>query len=136
VVEVEYDPAAISYEQLLDVFWSSHNPAVRSGRWFDPTSQYRSVIFFHTPEQEHAAKGSAAQLEASGKLRGKLATQILSAPTFWRAEEYHQQFYEKQGRVKVELALGRGKQQHDRREDVKKREAQREIDRGMSRRRR
>ena len=99
VVEVEYAPAAISYEQLLDVFWSSHNPAVRSGRWFDPTSQYRSVIFFHTPEQEHAAKGSAAQLEASGKLRGKLATQVLSAPTFWRAEEYHQQFYEKQGRV-------------------------------------
>lgn len=98
VVEVLYDPALISYEDLLEVFWKIHDPTTLNKQGPDYGTQYRSVIFFHTPEQEAAARASRERLERSGKLKGRIVTQIEPAAKFWRAEEYHQQYYEKTGR--------------------------------------
>ena len=97
VVQVEYDPAQVSYEQLLDVFWSNHDPTTRNRQGPDVGSQYRSVIFYHTPEQEKAAAASKQRLEQSGTYRKPIVTEIVPAATFWRAEEYHQQYLEKRG---------------------------------------
>ena len=97
VVEVEYDPAKVSYDRLLDVFWQAHDPTQMNRQGPDIGTQYRSVIFFHTPEQEQAARASKAKLEASGKLRRPVATQIEPAQPFYRAEEYHQQYLSKRG---------------------------------------
>jgi peptide methionine sulfoxide reductase msrA/msrB len=97
VLRVEYDPAVVSYDQLLDVFWKSHDPTQRNRQGPDVGTQYRSVIFFHTPEQQQAALASKAALEKSGKLRRPIATEIVPAAEFWRAEEYHQRYHEKHG---------------------------------------
>ncbi|HEX4170607.1 MAG TPA: peptide-methionine (S)-S-oxide reductase MsrA [Bryobacteraceae bacterium] len=97
VVEVEYDPAKVSYDKLLDVFWQAHDPTQVNRQGPDVGKQYRSVIFFYTPEQEQAARASKAKLEASGKLRRPIATVIEAAPAFYRAEEYHQQYLAKRG---------------------------------------
>ena len=97
VTEVEYDPAQTSVEALLDVFWASHNPASYHRQGMDVGDQYRSAIFFTTPEQETAARASAAKLEASGKLPGPITTEILLAPRFYAAEEYHQKYHAKHG---------------------------------------
>lgn len=98
VVEVLYDPALIPYEDLLEVFWKIHDPTTLNRQGPDYGTQYRSVIFYHTPEQEAAAKASKERLERSGKFKKKIVTQIEPAARFWRAEEYHQQYYEKTGR--------------------------------------
>jgi peptide-methionine (S)-S-oxide reductase len=98
VVQVDYDPARISYDALLDAFWSMHDPTQRNRQGPDIGDQYRSVIFFHTPEQQAAAEASQAKLEASGVHSRPIATAIEPAPTFWRAEEYHQRYLEKHGR--------------------------------------
>jgi len=97
VVEVEFDPAKVSYERILDVFWKSHDPTQINRQGPDYGTQYRTVIFFHTPEQEQIARASKAKLEASGRLHRPVATQIEPAATFYRAEEYHQQYLAKQG---------------------------------------
>lgn len=97
VVEVEYDPAKISYDKLLDVFWSAHDPTQVNRQGPDVGTQYRSAIFFYTPEQEQAARASKAKQEASGRFRRPIATQIEPAQTFYRAEEYHQQYLAKRG---------------------------------------
>jgi methionine-S-sulfoxide reductase len=97
VVEVEYDPALIRFEELLDVFWNSHNPTTGHRQGADVGSQYRSAIFFTTPAQEAAARASAARLEASGKLRAPVSTEISLAATFYAAEEYHQKYHAKHG---------------------------------------
>jgi len=97
VVEVDYDPARVSYEQLLDVFWDCHDPTTPNRQGPDVGTQYRSVIFYHTPEQQSAASASKERLQASGRLRRPIVTAIQPAPTFWRAEEYHQQYFEKNG---------------------------------------
>lgn len=97
VVEVEYDPNVVSYEQLLDVFWKNHDPTTLNRQGPDVGRQYRSAIFFHTPEQEAAATASRDQLNASGRLRRPVVTEIAPAQTFWRAEEYHQQYLHKRG---------------------------------------
>ena len=97
VVEVDYDPARVSYEQLLDVFWDCHDPTTPNRQGPDVGTQYRSVIFCHTPEQESAAAASKERLEASGRFRRPIVTAIQAAATFWRAEEYHQQYFEKKG---------------------------------------
>jgi len=97
VVEVEYDPAAISFAALLDVFWSSHHPTMRHRQGPDIGSQYRSAIFFTTPEQEATARMSAVELEKSGKLSGPITTEITFATPFYAAEEYHQKYYAKHG---------------------------------------
>ena len=98
VVEVVYDPERVSYEDLLGVFWQIHDPTTRDRQGPDVGSQYRSVIFTHSPDQERAARASKERLERSGRLRRPVVTEIRPAGTFWPAEEYHQRFFEKQGR--------------------------------------
>jgi len=97
VVQVEYDPAEVLYDALLGVFWVSHDPTQLNRQGPDVGAQYRSVIFFHTPEQEAAARESKAALESSGRFRRPIVTEILTAPEFWPAEDYHQQYLEKRG---------------------------------------
>jgi len=97
VVQVTFDPERLSYDQLLDVFWTIHDPTQVNRQGPDYGKQYRTVIFFHSPEQEAAAKKSKQALEASGKLRRPVATEITPAGPFWRAEEYHQRYLEKRG---------------------------------------
>jgi len=96
-VQVTFDPAKVSYEQLLDVFWGIHDPTQVNRQGPDFGAQYRTAIFFHSPEQEAAAKKSKATLEASGKFRRPIATEITPAAPFYRAEEYHQRYLEKRG---------------------------------------
>jgi peptide-methionine (S)-S-oxide reductase len=96
-VHVEYDPSRVAYAQLLDVFWRAHDPTQVNRQGPDVGEQYRSVIFFHTPAQEAAARASKEALERSGRYQRPIATQILPAPPFYRAEEYHQRYLEKQG---------------------------------------
>jgi len=95
VVQVTFDPAKVSYEKLLDTFWQMHDPTQLNRQGPDVGTQYRSAIFFHSPQQETAAKKSKATLEASGRLRGPIATEIKPAGPFYRAEEYHQRYLEK-----------------------------------------
>ncbi|HVT18307.1 MAG TPA: peptide-methionine (S)-S-oxide reductase MsrA [Thermoanaerobaculia bacterium] len=97
VVEVEYDPARVSYDDLLRVFWDSHDPTTLNCQGPDVGTQYRSVIFFHTPEQEAAAAASKEKLERSGRFKRPIVTAIAPAGTFYRAEDYHQQYLEKRG---------------------------------------
>jgi peptide-methionine (S)-S-oxide reductase len=97
VVQVTFDRAKVSYEKLLEAFWQMHDPTQVNRQGPDYGSQYRSAIFFHSPEQEAAAKKSKEALDASGKLRRPVATEITAAGPFWRAEEYHQRYLEKRG---------------------------------------
>ena len=97
VVLVEFDPAKVSYDQLLNTFWESHDPTQMNRQGPDIGTQYRSAIYFFSPQQEAAARASKQRLEASGKFRRPIATEITPAGEFWRAEEYHQQYFEKRG---------------------------------------
>lgn len=97
VVQVELDTAKISYDDLLEVFWGNHDPTQLNRQGPDVGAQYRSVIFFHSPEQEAAARASKEKLAESGRYRRPIVTEIVPAPEFWRAEEYHQQYLEKRG---------------------------------------
>ena len=97
VVQVTFDPAKVSYEQLLDVFWKIHDPTQVNRQGPDFGTQYRTAIYFHSPAQEAAAKKSVAALAASGKFRRPIATEITPASTFYRAEEYHQKYLQKRG---------------------------------------
>jgi peptide-methionine (S)-S-oxide reductase len=97
VVQVEFDPSQIGYAELLNVFWSNHNPTTPNRQGPDVGSQYRSVIFYHSPEQKAAAEASKEKLAASGKFDRQIVTQIEPAPKFWRAEEYHQRYLQKRG---------------------------------------
>ena len=96
-VEVLYDPRVASYRQLLDVFWSQHDPTTVNRQGPDVGSQYRSVIFYTTDEQKEEALASRSRLEQSGKYKRPIVTEILPAPAFYRAENYHQQYLEKRG---------------------------------------
>jgi peptide-methionine (S)-S-oxide reductase len=98
VVEVEFDPAQITYEQLLDIFWGNHDPTTRDRQGPDIGSQYRSVVFYHSPEQKVAADAKKSELEQSGRFRRPIVTQVEAASPFYRAEEYHQRYLEKHGR--------------------------------------
>ena len=97
VVQVEYDPAEVSYDRLLDVFWENHDPTTLNRQGPDVGTQYRSAIFYHTPEQRAAAVASKTRLESSGKLRRPVVTEITEASTFYPAEDYHQRYLEKRG---------------------------------------
>jgi len=97
VVQVTFDPAKVSFEQLLQAFWSMHDPTQLNRQGPDVGTQYRTAIFFHSPEQEAIAKKSRAALEASGKLKRQVATEITPAGKFYRAEEYHQKYLQKRG---------------------------------------
>jgi peptide-methionine (S)-S-oxide reductase len=96
-VEVEFDPARVSYEHLLEVFFRIHDPTTPGRQGVDIGTQYRSVIFYHTPEQEAAAEAYKERLERSGRFRRPIVTEIVPAQTFWCAEEYHQRYHEKHG---------------------------------------
>jgi peptide-methionine (S)-S-oxide reductase len=96
-VEVEYDPAVISYDQLLDLFWDLHDPTTPDRQGPDFGSQYRSVIFFFTKDQEARAVASRDRLAASGELSAPIVTEIVPAAKFTKAEAYHQQYVEKGG---------------------------------------
>ncbi len=97
-VQVEYDPTVVSYEQLLDVFWKNHDPTTRNRQGPDIGTQYRSAIFYHTPEQEAAARASKAKLDQSGRYKRAIVTEITPATTFYEAEAYHQRYLEKRGK--------------------------------------
>jgi peptide-methionine (S)-S-oxide reductase len=99
VVEVEFDPSQISYDQLLDVFWSNHNPTTLNRQGPDAGTQYRSAIFFHSPAQKDAAAASKGKIDRSGRFNRPIVTQIEPVKTFWRAEEYHQRYLAKRGQT-------------------------------------
>ena len=96
-VQVEFDPARVTFDRLLDVFWENHDPTTKNRQGPDVGSQYRSAIFFHSAEQEKAARASKAAAEKSGRFRRPIVTEIEPAKEFWRAEEYHQKYLEKRG---------------------------------------
>ncbi len=102
-VQVEFDPSVVSYERLLQVFWENHNPTTVNRQGPDVGTQYRSAIFYHSPQQKATAEASKQALAASGKYRGEIVTQIVPATTFWKAEDYHQQYLEKRGMASCHL---------------------------------
>lgn len=98
VVEIDFDSETISYEALLDAFFALHDPTTMNRQGPDWGTQYRSVIFFHSPEQERQAKAKIEQLTNEGRYKPRrVVTQVVPAETFWRAEEYHQRYLEKRG---------------------------------------
>jgi peptide-methionine (S)-S-oxide reductase len=96
-VEVDYDPAKVSYLELLATFWKSHDPTTMNRQGPDVGTQYRSGIFYHDAQQEEQARASKAVLEKDHVFKRPIVTEITAAPEFYRAEEYHQQYFEKQG---------------------------------------
>jgi peptide-methionine (S)-S-oxide reductase len=103
VVQVTFDPALVSYEKLLDAFWKMHDPTQVNRQGPDFGTQYRTAIFFHSHEQEAIAKKAKAALDASGKFRRPIATEITAAGPFYRGEEYHQRYLEKRGAASCHL---------------------------------
>lgn len=97
VVELTFDPSQVSYEQLLAAFFSLHDPTQLNRQGPDFGTQYRSVVFSHSPEQEVAAKAKIDELTQAGRFQQPIVTQVVPAGTFWRAEEYHQRYLEKRG---------------------------------------
>ena len=96
-VEVEFDPGKVRYEELLKVFWENHDPTQLNRQGPDWGSQYRSAIFFHTPQQEAVARASKDALQGSGRFQRPVVTEITPASEFYRAEDYHQRYLEKRG---------------------------------------
>jgi len=103
VVQLEYDPSLVSYEELLNVFWSLHDPTTLNRQGPDVGTQYRSATFFHNAEQEAVAKASKEKLQNSGRYKRDIVTEITPASEFYRAEEYHQQYIEKRGQASCGL---------------------------------
>lgn len=97
VVRVKFDPERVSYDELLDVFWSEHNPTTKNRQGWDVGTQYRSAIFYHDDEQKAMATESRDRLEASGKYRKPIVTEITQVSEFYPAEDYHQRYLEKRG---------------------------------------
>ena len=97
VVEVEFDPERVSFDQLLEVFWNTHDPTTPNRQGPDVGSQYLSAVFFHSPEQRAAAEASAKRLAETGRFPDPIVTEIAPASRFYRAEEYHQRYFEKHG---------------------------------------
>lgn len=96
-VQVEYDPSQVSYDDLLEVFWSSHDPTTLNRQGPDIGEQYRSAIFFHNSEQKTQSESSKEKIQKSGRYKIPIVTEVTSAPEFYRAEDYHQQYFEKRG---------------------------------------
>ena len=97
-VRLEYDPEQVTYEHLLEVFFAMHDPTTPDRQGPDVGSQYRSAVFFHSPEQERAARDAVARFNAEGRYTDPIVTEIVPAPEFWRAEEHHQRYLTKRGR--------------------------------------
>ncbi len=102
-VEIDYDPAQIGYTQLLEAFFALHDPTQLNRQGPDWGSQYRSAIFFHSPEQEEEAKQFIVRLTAEKRFAKPIVTQVVPAETFWRAEEYHQKYLEKRGALSCHI---------------------------------
>ena len=98
VVEVDYDPEKVSYDELLDVFWKIHDPTTLNRQGPDIGTQYRSAIFFHNEDQKKKAELSKSSKQSEGKYPDGIVTEITPHETFYRAEEYHQRYFEKMGR--------------------------------------
>jgi len=103
VVEIDYDPAKVSYQQLLDKFFEMHDPTQLNRQGPDRGTQYRSAVFFHSPEQEQAAKETIARLSAEKRFPKPIVTEVVPARTFWRAEDYHQHYLEKRGQTSCHI---------------------------------
>jgi peptide-methionine (S)-S-oxide reductase len=104
VVELDFDPAEATYEQLLEVFFTLHDPTTLNRQGPDWGTQYRSAIFFHSAAQEVAARAKIEQLNAEGHFKPKsIVTKVEPAQTFWRAEEYHQRYLEKRGQASCHI---------------------------------
>ncbi|MFX1493497.1 MAG: peptide-methionine (S)-S-oxide reductase MsrA [Promethearchaeota archaeon] len=95
VVQVTYDPSIVSYEDLLEVFWNIHNPTTLNRQGWDIGTQYRSVVFYHNKEQKEKALKLKEKLNKSGRYKKPIVTEITPASEFYKAEEYHQRYYEK-----------------------------------------
>lgn len=102
-VLVEFDPAQVRYEDLLEAFWKMHDPTTRNRQGPDWGSQYRSAIFFHSPAQQRAAQASIEQLTAERRFSRPIVTELVPATTFYPAEEYHQRYFEKHGGASCHL---------------------------------
>jgi peptide-methionine (S)-S-oxide reductase len=102
-VEIDYDPSQIAYEKLLEAFFALHDPTQLNRQGPDWGTQYRSAIFFHSPDQETAAKQFIERLTAEKKFAKTIVTQVVPAQTFWRAEEYHQKYLEKRGALSCHI---------------------------------
>ena len=96
-VQVEFDPNEITFDELLDVFWNNHNPTTLNRQGPDIGNQYRSAIFYHDEEQKHVAEKSKQDIQQSGKFKDPIVTEIVPAPSFYKAEEYHQKYFKKHG---------------------------------------
>lgn len=96
-VELDFDPAVVSYETLLEIFWKAHDPTQLNRQGPDTGTQYRSAVFCHTAEQQVLAEASLERLDSSGRLRRRIVTEVVPAATFWVAEEYHQKYHQKHG---------------------------------------
>jgi peptide-methionine (S)-S-oxide reductase len=104
VVELDFDPATVGYEQLLDAFFALHDPTTLNRQGPDWGTQYRSAIFFHSPQQESQARAKIDQLTAEGRFKPRsITTKVEPAQTFWRAEEYHQRYLEKRGQASCHI---------------------------------
>jgi peptide-methionine (S)-S-oxide reductase len=104
VVELDFDPAVVSFERLLDEFFELHDPTTLNRQGPDWGTQYRSAIFYHSPEQEAQAKAKIEQLTTEGKFKPRrIVTKVEPAQTFWRAEEYHQKYLEKRGQTSCHI---------------------------------
>jgi peptide-methionine (S)-S-oxide reductase len=99
VVQVVFDPAKVTYSQLLEVFWAKHDPTALNRQGMDIGTQYRSAIFYHSPLQQTRALASKQAEDASGRLPRRIVTQVTAAGPFWKAEDDHQRFLEKRGRA-------------------------------------
>ena len=97
VVRITFDPAVVSYRDLLAVFFTIHDPTTLNRQGNDRGTQYRSAIFFHTPEQEQAAREVIANLTSKALFSDRIVTQVVPATTFWQAEDYHQEYFERVG---------------------------------------
>jgi peptide-methionine (S)-S-oxide reductase len=102
-VDLGFDPEKVAYDALLDAFWGCHDPTTKDRQGPDVGTQYRSAVFFHTPAQEAAARASKERLDAAGRFRRPIVTEIVPAGPFWRAEEYHQRYLEKRGEAACRL---------------------------------
>ncbi len=96
-VRIEYDPTKISYSELVEIFWTIHDPTTPDRQGPDVGSQYRSAVFYHTPEQEAVVRDSKEKLARSGRYTRPIVTEITPAGKFWPAEDYHQRYFEKRG---------------------------------------
>ncbi|MFW9930931.1 MAG: peptide-methionine (S)-S-oxide reductase MsrA [Candidatus Thorarchaeota archaeon] len=99
VVQVTYDPSIVSYEDLLEIFWNIHNPTTLNRQGWDVGTQYRSVVFYHNEDQKKKAIELKEKLDKSGKYKKPIVTEIVPLKEFYRAEEYHQKYYEKHNRT-------------------------------------